>query len=60
MSLKDVNRFFEKQVLRFDMSVQNVWFTSDLHLHHKNVIKYSKRPFQDIDQMNEAFIANWN
>ena len=60
MSLKDVNRFFEKQVLKFDTSVQNVWLTSDLHLHHKNVIKYSKRPFQDIDQMNEAFITNWN
>lgn len=36
------------------------FYTSDLHLDHKNIIKYESRPFPDIDQMNETIIANWN
>lgn len=36
------------------------WFTSDLHLGHLNIIKYTERPFYSIDQMNEAFVDNWN
>lgn len=38
----------------------NLWFTSDLHLGHYNVIKYSKRPFIDIEEMHETLINNWN
>lgn len=37
-----------------------VWFTSDPHFMHKNILKYCKRPFKDVTQMNEALIANWN
>lgn len=37
-----------------------VFFTSDTHYSHANVIRYSKRPFADVDEMNEAMIANWN
>ena len=36
------------------------WFTSDTHLDHANIIKYSKRPFASVDEMNEALIANIN
>ena len=39
---------------------KGVWFTSDIHLHHANIIKYCKRPFTDTDEMDEAIIANWN
>lgn len=38
----------------------NTWFTSDTHFGHRAVIKYSKRPFAHIDEMNEALIDNWN
>lgn len=37
-----------------------VWFTSDLHFSHANVIKYSNRPFKDVKEMNEAMILKWN
>ena len=37
-----------------------IWFTSDLHLGHVNVLQFQNRPFADIDEMNEALIANIN
>lgn len=37
-----------------------IYFTSDLHFGHKAVVQLSKRPFFDIEEMNEALIRNWN
>lgn len=36
------------------------YYISDLHLNHANIIKYCKRPFDDVEQMNEAIITNIN
>jgi calcineurin-like phosphoesterase family protein len=41
-----------------DSSKVFVW--SDQHFGHKNIIKYSDRPFDDIDQMREQMIRNHN
>jgi calcineurin-like phosphoesterase family protein len=38
----------------------NIWFTSDPHFFHANVIKYCDRPYASVEEMNEALIANWN
>ncbi|MDQ6617987.1 MAG: metallophosphoesterase family protein [Actinomycetota bacterium] len=37
-----------------------VWFTSDLHLGHANIISYSRRPFPDVVAMNQGLIDRWN
>lgn len=37
-----------------------VFFTSDLHFNHNNVILYCNRPFKTREDMNEALIKAWN
>lgn len=41
-------------------STSGVWFTADLHLGHRNIIKYCNRPFVDEVQMDNAIIDSWN
>lgn len=35
-------------------------YIGDMHLGHENILYLDNRPFQDVRQMDEALIANWN
>ena len=37
-----------------------IWFTSDWHLGHEAVLRYSNRPFGSVAEMNDALIVAWN
>jgi len=37
-----------------------VWFSSDMHLGHAGVIKFCNRPFETVEEMDEAIVDKWN
>lgn len=39
---------------------RNVFFTSDFHLFHNNVLIFDKRPFVDVHEMHVAIEGGWN
>ena len=36
------------------------YLISDLHLDHDNIIDYCDRPFDNVEEMNQVLIENWN
>jgi len=37
-----------------------IYFTSDLHFYHDNIIKHAGRPFYNSEDMNDTLVRNWN
>ena len=46
--------------LVLDSSKHGIWFTSDLHFGHVNILKFCNRPWETTDEMNADLIKNWN
>jgi calcineurin-like phosphoesterase family protein len=40
--------------------MKNTWFIADTHFSHANIIRYSKRPFADVESHDQILIENWN
>lgn len=40
--------------------MSEIYFTSDLHFGHKNVIMFDNRPFSSIEEMDAELIRRWN
>lgn len=39
---------------------ERIWFTSDTHFDHANIIRFCERPYKDTEEMNEDLIKRWN
>jgi calcineurin-like phosphoesterase family protein len=39
---------------------QRIWFTSDQHFGHRNVLRFCHRPWEDVKDMGQSIINNWN
>ena len=40
--------------------MSDIWFVSDLHFGHNNIISYCQRPWTSVEEMDQALVDNWN
>jgi calcineurin-like phosphoesterase family protein len=47
-------------IVKENETMRDVWFTSDFHFGHFNIIRYCNRPFADTREMNAAILERLN
>ena len=58
--MKNLNTNNSLKIISLNTQDQNIWFTSDTHFWHSNIIEYTNRPFKDVLEMNQELIRRWN
>lgn len=48
----------EKQ--KKEKQYKNIFVTSDIHFSHEAILKFENRPFNNVEEMNEKIVENWN
>lgn len=48
------------QPFSHEVELVMVYFTSDLHFYHDNIITHVNRPFRDSAEMNRKLVERWN
>lgn len=46
--------------LKIDTTQVKIWFTSDTHFGHKNILTFCERPFNSVEEMDNVIIEKWN
>jgi calcineurin-like phosphoesterase family protein len=42
------------------MTTRDVWFISDTHFGHNNIITYCRPQYSSVEEMEDTIITNWN
>ncbi len=57
--------FIGNKILRFGETIdiingKRVWFISDTHFGHQNIIRWCRPEFRNLKDMHHRIISNWN
>ena len=55
--MQKTNKDMPEQIYKY--APEEVWFTSDTHFGHENIIRFCNRPFQNAEEMNAELIRRW-
>lgn len=56
----DIERFSYNEDILKVFEPNEVWFTSDTHFYHENILRFCSRPYGTIEEMNDVLVRNWN
>lgn len=61
-TIKKLEKLCESTDRKFEDITKDgkIYFFSDTHFDHQNIIKYCKRPFHSTSEMNQTLVENWD